>query len=53
MAVAMYTTLAGLVGSILIRIEYQFVEWATSRLFASTVALTEVHVIPLLESART
>ena len=47
MAVAMYTTLAGLVGSILIRIEYQFVEWATSRLFASTVALTEVHVIPL------
>lgn len=49
MAVAMYTTLAGLVGSILIRIEYQFVEAATARLFASAVALTEVHVIPLLE----
>jgi hypothetical protein len=49
MAVAMYTTLAGLVGSILIRIEYQFVEAATSRLFASAVALTEVHVVPVLE----
>ena len=49
MAVAMYTTLAGLVGSILIRIEYQFVETATAKLFASAVALTEVHVVPVLE----
>jgi MotA/TolQ/ExbB proton channel family protein len=49
MAVAMYTTLAGLVGSILIRIEYQFVESATARLFTSAVALTEVHVVPALE----
>jgi len=49
MAVAMYTTLAGLVGSILIRIQYQFVESATARLFTSAVALTEVYVIPALE----
>ncbi|HEX2842693.1 MotA/TolQ/ExbB proton channel family protein [Hyphomicrobium sp.] len=49
MAVAMYTTLAGLVGSILIRIQYQFVETATARLFTSAVALTEVHVVPVLE----
>ena len=49
MAVAMYTTLAGLVGSILIKIEYQFVETATARLFASAVALTEVYVVPVLE----
>ena len=49
MAVAMYTTLAGLVGSILIRIEYQFVETATNKLFAAAVALTEVHVVPVLE----
>lgn len=49
MAVAMYTTLAGLVGSILIRIQYQFVETATSRLFTSAVALTEVYVIPVLQ----
>lgn len=49
MAVAMYTTLAGLVASILIRVQYEFVEIATSRLFASAVALTEVHVMPVLE----
>lgn len=49
MAVAMYTTLAGLVGSILIKIEYQFVEAATDKLFAAAVALTEVHVVPVLE----
>jgi hypothetical protein len=49
MAVAMYTTLAGLVGSILIRIQYQFVESATAKLFTSAVALTEVYVIPALE----
>ena len=52
MAVAMYTTLAGLVGSILIKIEYQFVEAATSRLFTEAVALTEVHVIPALERGK-
>jgi hypothetical protein len=52
MAVAMYTTLAGLVGSILIKIEYQFVEAATARLFTSAVALTEVHVIPVLERGK-
>jgi len=49
MAVAMYTTLAGLVGSILLKIQYQFVEAATSRLFTSAVALTEVYVIPAIE----
>lgn len=52
MAVAMYTTLAGLVGSILIKIEYQFVEVATARLFTSAVAFTEVHVIPVLERGK-
>lgn len=49
MAVAMYTTLAGLVASILIKIQYQFVETATARIFTSAVALTEVHVVPVLE----
>src|SRR5262245_35906918 len=53
MAVAMYTTLAGLVASILIKIQYQFVEIATARLFTSAVALTEVHVIPSLERRAT
>lgn len=52
MAVAMYTTLAGLVASILIKLEYQFVETATSRIFTSAVALTEVYVIPVLQRRR-
>lgn len=49
MAVAMYTTLVGLVGSVLLKIQYQFLETATSRIFTSAVELTEVHVIPVLE----
>jgi biopolymer transport protein ExbB/TolQ len=49
MAVAMYTTLAGLVASILIKVQYQFVETATAKLFTSAVALTEVYVLPSLE----
>ena len=49
MAVAMYTTLAGLVASILVKIQYYILEDATSRLFAFTVSLVEVHVVPALE----
>jgi hypothetical protein len=49
MAVAMYTTLAGLVGSILIRIQYYLVEDATAKLFAFAVGLIDIHVVPILE----
>ena len=49
MAVAMYTTLAGLVGSILIKIQYTMLEAATQRLFSDTVTLTETRVTPALE----
>jgi biopolymer transport protein ExbB/TolQ len=49
MAVAMYTTLAGLVGSILVRIQYYMLDSATQRLFSDTVRLTETHVTPALE----
>jgi hypothetical protein len=49
MAVAMYTTLAGLVGSILIKIQYYMLEDATGRLFNFAVDLTEVHVVSALE----
>lgn len=52
MAVAMYTTLTGLVGSLLVKVQYSFVEAATSRIFASAVELTEVHILPELERAR-
>ncbi len=49
MAVAMYTTLAGLIGSILVRIQYYMLEDATSRLFAFAVGLIDVHAVSLLE----
>jgi len=49
MAVAMYTTLAGLVGSILVKIQYTMLDNATGRLFAFAVRLLEVHVVPVLE----
>jgi biopolymer transport protein ExbB/TolQ len=49
MAVAMYTTLAGLVGSILVRIQYYMLDAATQRVFSDAVMLTETHVMPALE----
>jgi hypothetical protein len=49
MAVAMYTTLAGLVGSILLKLQYYMLESATSGLFARIVRLTETLVVPALE----
>ncbi len=49
MAVAMYTTLAGLVGSILVRIQYYMLDSATQRVFSDAVMLTETHVTPALE----
>ena len=49
MAVAMYTTLAGLIGSILVRIQYYMLDAATQRVFSDAVVLTETHVTPALE----
>jgi hypothetical protein len=49
MAVAMYTTLAGLVGSILVRIQYYMLDAATQRVFSNAVTLTETRVTPALE----
>ena len=49
MAVAMYTPLAGLVGSILLKLQYYMLESATSGLFARVVRLTETRVVPALE----
>jgi hypothetical protein len=49
MAVAMYTTLAGLVGSILLKIQYFMLDAATARVFSHAVRLTETHVVPVLE----
>jgi MotA/TolQ/ExbB proton channel family len=52
MAVAMYTTLTGLVGSVLVRVQYSFVESATARIFSSAVGLTEVYVLSALSRDR-
>jgi hypothetical protein len=49
MAVAMYTTLAGLVVSILVRIQYYMLDAATQRVFSDAVMLTETRVTPALE----
>jgi MotA/TolQ/ExbB proton channel family len=49
MAVAMYTTLAGLVGSILLKVQYYMLDAATARVFSQAVRLTETHVVPALE----
>jgi len=49
MAVAMYTTLAGLVGSILVRIQYYMLDAATQQVFSDAVTLTETRVTPVLE----
>ncbi|WP_316176584.1 MULTISPECIES: MotA/TolQ/ExbB proton channel family protein [unclassified Bradyrhizobium] len=51
MAIAMYTTLAGLVGSILVRIQYYMLDAATGRMFSDAVMLTETRVTPRLERA--
>lgn len=50
MAVAMYTTLAGLAASILLKVQYSMLDRATAKIFAFAVDLTEVHVVSVLES---
>lgn len=49
MAIAMYTTLAGLVGSILLKIQYYMLDAATAQVFSQAVTLTETRVVPALE----
>ncbi len=49
MAVAMYTTLTGLIGSILIKIQYYMLDEATAKLFSQATDLTEVFVVSVLE----
>ncbi len=49
MAVAMYTTLTGLIGSILVKMHYTMLDGATARLFALATDITEVFVVSVLE----
>ena len=49
MSVAMYTTLAGLVGSILLRAQYFMLETATVAAFWDLTRLAETRLIPAIE----
>jgi hypothetical protein len=51
MAVAMYTTLTGLIGSVLVQTQYYMLDSATAKLFALATDLTEVFVVSLLDRA--
>ena len=49
MAVAMYTTLSGLIGSILLQTQYYMLDESTAKLFALATDVTEVFVVSVLE----
>ena len=49
MAVAMYTTLTGLIGSVLLQMQYYLLDEATARVFGLATDLTEVFVVSVLE----
>jgi hypothetical protein len=52
MAVAMYTTLTGLIGSLLVQTQYYLLDEATAKLFALATNLTEVFVVSALDRER-
>ena len=49
MAVAMYTTLSGLIGSILVQTQHYLLDEATAKVFGLATDLTEVFVVSVLE----
>ena len=49
MAVAMYTTLTGLIGSILVQTQYYLLDEATAKVFGLATDLTEVFVVSVLD----
>jgi hypothetical protein len=52
MAVAMYTTLSGLIGSILLQTQYYMLDESTAKLFGLATDVTEVFVVSVLEQER-
>ncbi len=52
MAVALYTTLCGLIGGILLKLQYYFLDGGTEELVAMVAEITEVYVVPVLEAPR-
>jgi biopolymer transport protein ExbB/TolQ len=51
MAVALFTTLCGLIGGILLKLQFYFLEGTTDQLIAMATEITEVYVVPVLEVA--
>jgi hypothetical protein len=49
MAVALFTTLTGLIGSTLLKLQYQIIDKATVSLVDEITETTEVHVVSVLE----
>lgn len=52
MAVALYTTLTGLIGGMLLKIQGFLLDGAVDELIRRTTRLTEVHVLPSIERMR-
>ena len=49
MAVALYTTLCGLIGGILLKLEYYFLQGGAEELVAMVTEITEIYTVPALE----
>lgn len=49
MAVALFTTLAGLIAGTLLKVQYYFLDDGTAYLFGLATELTEVHVVSVLD----
>ncbi len=49
MAVALFTTLAGLITATLLKVQYYFLDDGTAYLFGMATELTEVHVVSVLD----
>jgi hypothetical protein len=52
MAVALYTTLAGLIGGMLLKVQGFLLDGAVQELLGRTIRLTEVFVLPAIERGR-
>jgi hypothetical protein len=52
MAVALYTTLAGLIGGMLLKIQGFLLDGAVQELVRSTTQLTEIYILPAIERRR-
>jgi hypothetical protein len=53
MAVALYTTLTGLIGGMLLKIQGFLLDGAVDELVRRTTRLTEIHILPTIEGMRT